>query len=136
MQKESSPENRYDRDKAAKKMGIIVERVTPGQAIISMKVLDWMIQAHMICHGGFIFALADTAMAYASNKDETPHLALNANIDFLKPAKLGDHLIATASEGNRTRKTGMYNVTVEMKGGSLIAEFRGRTYGVSYQTKP
>lgn len=136
MEKESSPENLYDSDKAAQKMGIIVERIAPGRAILSMKILDWMIQAHMICHGGFIFALADTAMAYASNKDETAHLALNANIDFLKPAKLGDLLIATASEGNRTRKTGMYNVVVEIKGGALIAEFRGRTYGVSHQTKP
>jgi acyl-CoA thioesterase len=121
----------YQKDKAAQKMGIVIESLEPGQATLSMQVLEWMIQGHMICHGGFIFALADTAMAYASNKDATTHVALNANIDFLKPTKLGDHLIARASEGDRTRKTGMYNVTVAIKNGPLIAEFRGRTYALS-----
>ncbi len=130
MAKDLNLQTLYQKDKAAQAMGMKLESLEPGQATLSMKVLEWMIQGHMICHGGFIFTLADTAMAYASNKDDTTHLALSANIDFLKPAKLGDQLIATASEGDRTRKTGMYNVTVAVKNGPLIAEFRGRTYGI------
>ena len=74
--------------------------------------------------------LADTAMAYASNSGDLTHVALNANIDFLIPVREGQELIALAEEANATKKTGLYKVGVTIKNGPLIAEFRGRTYGL------
>jgi acyl-CoA thioesterase len=96
-----------------------------------MQVVEWMTQGHNICHGGFIFTLADTAMAYASNSGNLAHVALNANIDFLNPVREGQELVALAAEASSTNKTGMYKVSVTVKNGPLIAEFRGRTYGLS-----
>ena len=120
----------YARDRAAHELGIEVLEVRPGYARLSMTVDDWMLQGHDICHGGFIFTLADTAMAYASNSHNENHVALNANIDFLRPAARGDTLIAEAREGNRTRRTGMYDVSIVNAEGKPVCHFRGRTFGV------
>ena len=120
----------YAKDKAAQHFGISIVKLAPGEATLSMRVVEWMTQGHNICHGGFIFMLADTAMAYASNSGDLAHVALNANIDFLIPVREGQELIALAEEANATKKTGLYKVSVTIKNGPLIAEFRGRTYGL------
>lgn len=122
--------NMYARDRASQELGITLLEVRPGYARMSMVVQDWMLQGHAVCHGGLMFALADTAMAFASNSYNEAHLALNANIDFLRPANLGETLTATASEGNRTRRTGMYDVSIVNDKGQAVCHFRGRTYGV------
>jgi acyl-CoA thioesterase len=122
--------NMYARDRASRELGIELVEIRPGYARMTMLVADWMLQGHDVCHGGLMFALADTAMAFASNSHNQAHLALNANIDFLRPAHLGETLTAEAREGNRTRKTGLYDVTVTNGAGELVCHFRGRTYGV------
>ncbi len=120
----------HARDRASQHLGITLDEVRPGYARMSMPVVEWMLQGHDVCHGGIMFALADTAMAFASNSHNAVHLALNANIDFLRPAQLGETLTAEAVEDNRTRRTGMYNVTIVNDGGEAVCHFRGRTYGV------
>ena len=127
---EQAAQSMYGRDKASQHLGITVAEVRPGYARLEMPVVEWMLQGHDVCHGGLLFALADTAMAFASNAHNETHLAINANIDFLRPATLGETLVAEASEGNRTRKTGMYDVTITNESGKRICHFRGRTYGV------
>lgn len=124
-------EELHARDKAAQHFGIRILKLAPGEATLSMQVVEWMTQGHNICHGGFIFTLADTAMAYASNSGDLAHVALNANIDFLNPVREGQELVALAAEANSTKKTGMYKVSVTIKNGPLVAEFRGRTYGLA-----
>jgi len=118
----------YERDVAAQKLGISLEKVEEGYAILKMTVKDWMIQGHNVCHGGFIFSLADTAMAYASNSRNKVNVAMSANIDFLRPAELEETLTAVANEGNQTRNTGMYDVKVYGSSRRLICHFRGRTF--------
>ena len=118
----------YARDIAAQRLGINIDFVDEGVAELSMTVKDWMIQGHDICHGGYIFLLADTAMAYASNGRNKANLAMNANIDFLRPAKLGENLTASAVEGNKSKNTGLYDVKVTNEANILIGHFRGRTF--------
>ena len=118
----------YERDVAAQRLEIKINLVEEGTAELSMTVKKWMIQGHNICHGGYIFLLADTAMAYASNGRNKVNLAMNANIDFLHPAKLGECLTAIAIEGNKTRRTGLYDVKVHNEASILIGHFRGRTF--------
>lgn len=120
----------YARDRASQELGIELLECAPGYARMSMVVQDWMLQGHDVCHGGLMFALADTAMAFASNSHNQSHLALNANIDFLRPAQLGETLVAEAREGNRTRRTGMYDVSIVNNKGQAVCHFRGRTFGV------
>ena len=118
----------FENDVAAQRLGIKIECIKEGYAELSMTVADWMIQGHNICHGGFIFSLADTAMAYASNGRNKVNVAMNANIDFLKPVKLGECLKAIAVEGSTSKNTGLYDVKVYNEKNDLTGHFRGRTF--------
>ncbi len=127
---EAASRSMYARDRASQHLGIELLESRPGYARMSMQVADWMVQGQDVCHGGLMFALADTAMAFASNSHNETHTALNANIDFLRPARAGETLTAVAVEDNRTRRTGMYNVSIVNAAGDAVCHFRGRTYGI------
>ena len=67
--------------------------VAPGRARLSMIVSDTMMNGHGICHGGFIFTLADSAMAFACNTTGEPAVHSTAQITFVRPARLGETLV-------------------------------------------
>lgn len=90
-----------------------------------MTVQDAMLNGHGICHGGFIFSLADTAFAYACNSRNELTVAQHCSIDFLRPARAGEQLTATAREVARRPRSGIYDVTVCGADGDTVALFRG-----------
>ncbi len=120
----------YARDHASKALGIRVDEIAPGRARCSMTVRQDMINGHDTCHGGFIFTLADSAFAFACNACNRTTVAQGAHISFTAPALLGDVLIATATEQNRARRTGIYDVAVVTEDGRDIALFRGNAYEI------
>lgn len=87
------------------------------------------LNGHRLCHGGYLFLLADTALAFASNSHGVPTVASGADIVFLRPSGLGEELVADAQERARSGRSGVYDVTVR-SGETTIAEFRGRTRAV------
>ncbi len=111
--------------------GIAIDDAREGYARIRMKLRDDMLNGHRIGHGGMIFALADTAFAYACNSRNENTVAQNASISFLAPAQLGDVLIAEAREASRSGRSGVYQVSVRTADDRVIAEFTGlsRTIG-------
>jgi acyl-CoA thioesterase len=90
-----------------------------------------MVNGHRICHGGLVFTLADSAFAFACNSHGESTVAAAASIDFLAPAREGDELHAVASELWRTRRNGIYEITVTNQRGERIAFFRGRSHQLS-----
>ncbi|GAA1937953.1 hydroxyphenylacetyl-CoA thioesterase PaaI [Agromyces allii] len=125
----AAPINRemMQRDRAAASLGLVVERDDPGHAVVSMRVREDMTNGFAITHGGFVFALADTAFAIACNEDETVTVAAGADITFLKSTTAGQTLTATAVRRTRSGRTGIYDVTVVDEHGEPVAEFRGRS---------
>lgn len=121
----------YARDHASKALGIEVDEIGPSFARCSMTVRQDMVNGHDTCHGGLIFTLADSAFAFACNACNRTTVALAAQITFTAPARLGDLLVATATEQSRTRRTGVYDVTVETGDGREIALFRGNAFETS-----
>ena len=117
-------------DHAAARLGIVLEAVGPGEATLSMRVRDDMVNGHGICHGGCIFTLADSAFAYACNSHNERTVAQHCSIAFLRPATLGQSLLATAREIVRVGRSGVYDVTVRTGEGSVVAEFRGNSRGL------
>lgn len=113
--------------------GITIDDAREGYALIRMTLRDDMLNGHRIAHGGMIFALADTAFAYACNSRNESSVAQNATISFLAPAAAGDVLIAEARETSRSGRSGVYQVSVKTALGAVIAEFTGlsRTIGGS-----
>lgn len=89
-----------------------------------------MLNGHDICHGGFIFALADNAFAYACNTHDKVTVAQSCDIDFIQAGKKDDELTAVAEERTRSGRTGLYDVTVRRSDGEILALFRGRSYQV------
>jgi acyl-CoA thioesterase len=89
-----------------------------------------MLNGHGSCHGGFLFALADSAFAFACNSYNEATVAAAASIDYLAAARAGDRLTAEARELWRTRRNGIYEITVSNQHNQRIALFRGRSYRV------
>lgn len=111
-------------DHASRKLGIEVQSVAPGEAVLTMTVRDDMTNGHGICHGGFIFTLADSAFAYACNTYGQRTVAQHCAVTFLAPVQSGTTLIAHAVERTRAGRGGIYDVTVR-DGTGIVAEFRG-----------
>ncbi|HIA54101.1 MAG TPA: hydroxyphenylacetyl-CoA thioesterase PaaI [Candidatus Melainabacteria bacterium] len=118
-------------DRASKHLGIKIESVDEGVAVLSMTVRDDMLNGLDILHGGFTFSLADSAFAFACNSRNRKTVALNCTINFVAAAKVGDILTATAREVSLSGRTGVYDVSVKNQKGELVAEFRGTSYGTS-----
>ena len=116
----------YENDLASRHLGIQIDHVAPGQATAHMVVRDTMINGHNICHGGYVFLLADTAFAFACNTYGPVTVAAACDIAFLGPAHLGDELIAQATERHHAGRSGIYDVTVR-RSDTVIAEFRGHS---------
>ena len=121
----------YAADVAAQALGMAVAQSASGHAVVTMTVAASMANGHGVCHGGLIFALADTAFAYACNSNGGTHLAAHASIEFLAPARVGDVLTAEADENWRGGRSGLTDVSVKDQGGRPIAIFRGRSQRVN-----
>lgn len=111
--------------------GVTIEDAREGYARVRMQLRDDMLNGHRSAHGGMIFALADTAFAYACNSRNETTVAQSATIAFLAPAAAGDTLVAEARETARNGRSGVYQVSVRTVEGGVIAEFTGlsRTIG-------
>ncbi len=121
----------YQRDRASQHLGMQVDEIGPGRAVLSMPVTETMIQGHDSCHGGYIFMLADSAFAFACNTYNDATVASGCSIDYVAPGKLGDLLTAEAREQTRKGRTGVYDVRVSNERDELVALFRGKSYKVS-----
>jgi acyl-CoA thioesterase len=117
----------WEEDKASQALGMSLIEITPGCAVMSMTVRSYMANGHGMCHGGFMFLLADSAFAFACNSHNQRAVAAGAEIHFVAPAKVGDVLTAQASEQHRAGRSGFYDVRVTDQNGELIALFRGRS---------
>ena len=116
----------YADDRASQALGIQIMDVAPGRVRVEMTVRSDMVNGHGMCHGGMVFALADSAFAFACNSRGEPMVAAGAGIEFLAPTPLGERVTATAAEISRTGRHGIYDVTVSDSAGKVLAQFRGR----------
>ena len=119
----------WDADAASQGLGMVLEEVTPGQARLSMPVAARMLNGHGMCHGGFIFALADSAFAFACNSRGQATVAQTCTITYLRPVGAGERLVATAREVALAGRSGLYDVQVATEAG-VVAEFRGQSRAV------
>ena len=121
----------YVRDRATQMLGIQIEAIGPGSARLSMRVRGDMLNGHAICHGGFIFTLADSCFAFACNSHNQNTVAAACMIDFLAPAAEGDVLTALATEQALAGRTGVYDIVVTRADGQRIALFRGKSHRIA-----
>ena len=123
-------------DAASKSLGMRVEAVKPGFARVRMTVRGDMVNGHGMCHGGIVFSLADSAFAVACNTYNAVTVAAAASIDFLAAARTNDELTAEARELWRSKRSGIYEISVRNQSGEPIALFRGRSHCTGGQIVP
>jgi acyl-CoA thioesterase len=122
---EACAEAMWAEDRASRELGMRIARIAPGEADLTMTVEARMVNGHGICHGGFIFALADSAFAFACNSFNRRAVAQSNAITYLRPARLGDALIARAVQTAGAGRSGITDVIVTDAEGRQIAVFRG-----------
>ncbi len=118
-------------DAASQRLGMEIESCGPGRATVTMRVRPDMVNGHRICHGGLVFALADSAFAFACNSYGDNTVAAGASIEFLLPAREGDVLRAIASERWRAGRAGIYEIDVRNQRDETVALFRGRSHQIA-----
>ena len=121
----------WEADRASRAAGMSLDEVEPGRAVVSMTVRSDMVNGLGVCHGGYLFLLADSAMAFASNTAGSPAFAATAQIDFIAPAHVGERLVARAATQWSGRRAALHDVEVSDQSGRLVALFRGRTSRVT-----
>ena len=114
-------------DGATRSLGMIVKHVEAGACVVQMEVRDNMLNGNGTCHGGVLFTLADSAFGFACNSRNLRTVAASGQIDYLRPALVGDILQATAVERSAGRRLGLYDVTLTNQHGQTIALFRGKS---------
>lgn len=114
-------------DHAARGLGMEILDAAAGKATLRMTVRPDMVNGHGICHGGFIFAVADSTFAYACNGYNHRAVAAGVDINFIAPAHLGDVLTARGQARHQGGRSGVYDIEVTNQAGKLIALFRGRS---------
>jgi acyl-CoA thioesterase len=112
-------------DHASQGLGMALVAVAPGRAVLRMAVTQAMANGHGMCHGGFLYTLADSAFAFACNSHGERAVANHCSITYLRPGRVGDTLTATAQERARSGRSGVYDVELTDGEGTVIAEFRG-----------
>jgi acyl-CoA thioesterase len=118
----------WDDDAASRKLGMELHEAVDGRARLTMRVNAEMVNGHGMCHGGYLFMLADSAFACACNSPGPVTVAAAADIVFVASAREGDELEAVATERTRFGRSGVYDITVARPAdGQVIAEFRGRS---------
>lgn len=130
-------ESMFAVDVAAREtMGIELLSVEPGKAVLRMMVKPLHLNGHQICHGGFIFTLADTAFAYACNSYNKNAVAAGCSIEFLKPGYEGDVLTCEGQEQTLQGRHGIYDMKVTNQKGEVVAMFRGKSAQIPGQVFP
>jgi acyl-CoA thioesterase len=114
-------------DRASKALGMMVKHVAPGEAELTMTVRHDMTNGHGICHGGYIFSLADSAFAFACNTYGQRTVAHQCAVTFVRPVGSGEALVAHAVERIKVGRGGIYDVTVRDGGNNIVAVFSGHS---------
>ena len=124
------------RDRASESLGMVVEVNEPGRAVVSMPIRADMLNGFDITHGGFVFAVADTAFAIACNDGDGLTVAAGADVTFLATSTAGDVLTAVAAVRAQAGRSGVYDVEVTNQNGDIVAEFRGRSRTTNLPVPP
>ena len=124
-------------DRAAREtMGMELLACEPGRALMRMTVRALHLNGHRICHGGFIFTLADSTFAFACNSRNHNTVAAGCSIEFLRPAHEGDVLTCEGIEQVQSGRHGVYDMRVSNQHGHAVALFRGKSAQIKGHVLP
>lgn len=128
---EASARDMWQSDAASQGLGLVLRRIAPGEAEMAMVIEPRMANGFGACHGGFLFALADSAFAFACNSFGRPTVGQACTITFLRPGRVGETISATARQVAQAGRSGVYEVRVTDAAGEVLALFQGQSREVA-----
>jgi acyl-CoA thioesterase len=120
-------EHMYNGDAFSQWLGIRRLSESPGSCTLEMTVREEMVNGFGIAHGGITYALADSALAFASNAHGRKAVSIETSINHLKPVFADDVLTAIAEESSISKRIGVYHIQV-WRQDELVALFKGVVY--------
>lgn len=124
----------FDNDAFSRWLGIVIEEISEGSCTLSMTVKKEMLNGFGIAHGAITYAIADSALAFASNSHGKQSVSIDTAINHIESVKEGDVITATAQENSAKNKFGFYSVTIK-KENMLVALFKGTVYRSEHEWK-
>ena len=109
-------------------LGIEVLEIAPNRSVLQMQVRPEMVNGFGVSHGGIVYSLADSALAFACNTHGRVTVAIENSISYPKAVRVGDVLTATAAEDSSTNKLGFYRVTIRNQKDELVSTLRGTVF--------
>jgi acyl-CoA thioesterase len=109
-------------------LGVEATEIAPRRSVVRMTVRAEMVNGFGVSHGGIVYSVADSALAFAANTNGHVTVAIENSISYPNPVNVGDTLIAVAEEESFTNRLGYFRVTVRNQNGVLVAIFRGAVY--------
>jgi phenylacetic acid degradation protein PaaD len=122
-------------DPFVKSLGIKCVDGGPGRAAVRVRIKPAHMNFNGTCHGGVVFALADTAFGLAANSHGKVAAGIDAHVTYQTAVNAGDILTATATEASRSRRLAVYRVDVTRADGTLVATFTGTVYVLDKHTE-
>lgn len=117
----------FENDAFSQWLGIVVEEISEGSCTLSMAVTKQMLNGFGIAHGAITYAIADSALAFASNSHGRQSVSIDTAINHIESLKEGDVITATAFENSVKNKFGFYSIKIK-KEDTLVALFKGTVY--------
>lgn len=117
-----------ENDPFSRWMGVKIIEAGEGYCKIECTVKQEMLNGFSVTHGGIVFSLADTALAFASATYGRVSLAIDNSISFSKKTEPGDTLTATAKMVQQSHKIGHFDIQVHNKNFELVAFMKGTVY--------
>jgi acyl-CoA thioesterase len=123
------------RDAFSRWLGIEVTALAPGACTTRMTVRDEMVNGFGVAHGAIVFALADSAMAFACNGHGTVTVSIENSVTYPAAVRVGDVLTARCEREAESGKLGYYRAPVVNQNGETVALFRGTVYRTQKELK-
>jgi acyl-CoA thioesterase len=127
MDTEDIPKKMYSNDAFSQWLGMEILSASNGSAVVELKVRDDMTNGFGIAHGGIAYALADSALAFASNSLGSKAVSIETSISHTKPVKVGDTLKASTKLKDKSNRLARFEVEVRNEQ-DVVALFRGTVF--------
>ena len=121
-------EHMMSKDAFSRWLGIEVVEARPRGSTLRMRVRPEMVNGFGVAHGGVVYSLADSALAFASNTHGRVTVAVENGIAYPAPINVGDVLTADCVEESTTNRLAFYRVTVTNDRAAVVALFKGTVY--------
>lgn len=121
-------EKMLNQDAFSKLLGIEIISISENCSQLSLIVNETMVNGFGIAHGAITYALADTALAFASNSSGTKSVSIETQISHISKVLKGDNLIANASLIKENGTLGWYTVEIINQNKKIVAHFKGTVF--------